>query len=63
MCESSTNQQIPIIPLDHLKKLDEKYTYFPWAKVGDDRMIARFCTSWATREEDVDALLKDLEAL
>ncbi len=63
MCESPTNQQFPIIPKEHLAKLDEKYTYFPWLDLGDGRMITRFCTSWATPEASVDALIKDLEAL
>ena len=30
-------------------------------KVSDTHKAVRFCTSWATREEDVDALIEDLK--
>ena len=30
---------------------------------ADGQAIVRFCTSWATRDEDVDALLADIAAL
>jgi len=32
-------------------------------KSADGGNIARFCTSWATRNEDVDALLADIASL
>lgn len=60
---SSTNQQFPILPNEDLKKLSEKYAYSVWAPVDEDHTAVRFCTSWATKEEDVDTFLKDLETL
>jgi threonine aldolase len=32
-------------------------------KVDDGHRAVRFCTSWATRREDVDALVSDIESL
>ena len=61
--QSSTNQQFPILPNEDLAKLSEKYAYSVWEKVDDAHTAVRFCTSWATREEDVDALLRDLKEL
>ena len=56
MVESPTNQQFPIVPVEALKKLGEQYAYSPWAKIDGRREAVRFCTSWASREEDVRAL-------
>ncbi|MEG1863521.1 MAG: aminotransferase class I/II-fold pyridoxal phosphate-dependent enzyme [Oscillospiraceae bacterium] len=61
--DSPTNQQFPIIPDDKLSKLGEKYSYNFQEKYDDTHTVARFCTSWATKEEDVNALLADIKAL
>jgi len=63
LMESPTNQQFPIVPVEALKKLGEKYVYSPWAKIDGCREAVRFCTSWATREEDVRALAADIGQL
>ncbi|MEG2839391.1 MAG: beta-eliminating lyase-related protein [Lachnospiraceae bacterium] len=59
--DSYTNQQFPIIPNEVLKKLSETYAYGFWETVGDTHTAVRFCTSWATKEEQVATLLKDIE--
>jgi len=61
--DSYTNQQFPIIPDDKLAILGEKYAYSPWQRVDQKRSAVRFCTSWATREEDVDQLIEDIRGL
>ncbi len=61
--DSYTNQQFPIMPQEHLDKIREKYAYCLWSKVDDTHSAVRFCTSWATKEESVDALIADIEAL
>lgn len=61
--DSPTNQQFPIIPDDMLAKLGEKYAYSFWEKVDSAHTAVRFCTSWATRAEDVEELVSDLKAL
>lgn len=61
--ESFTNQQFPILPDKILKKLAKKYSYSFSRHVDDAHSAVRFCTSWATKEESVDALLKDLRKL
>lgn len=60
---SSTNQQFPIVPNDMLTKLAEKYSYSYWEKADDNHSVVRFCTSWATKAENVDALIKDIKSL
>ncbi|MCI6176060.1 beta-eliminating lyase-related protein, partial [bacterium] len=61
--DSPTNQQFPILPDAWLAKLGEKYATSWIAKPDESHTAVRFCTSWATREEDVDALLADIAAL
>jgi threonine aldolase len=61
--ESSTNQQFPIIKNDLLDKLQKKYVFDVWCKPSSDTSAVRICTSWATREENVEELLKDLSAV
>lgn len=62
-CPSPTNQQFVILPDALLAKLAEGYRFSYQARVDDSHSAVRFCTSWATREEDVEALLRDLEWL
>lgn len=61
--ESDTNQQFPIFDNKKLEKISEKYTFCFWQKVSETESAVRICTSWATKPEDVDALIKDISKL
>ena len=61
--DSSTNQQFPILPNSWYNALSEKYAMTLTAKPDAEHTAVRFCTSWATRDEDVDALLADIASL
>lgn len=61
--DSPTNQQFPIVPDADLAKLAENYSFSHWAKVDATHSAVRFCTSWATKESDVDKLIADIESL
>lgn len=61
--DSYTNQQYPIISNCQLEQLREKYSFEMWAKMDEEYSAVRFCTSWATKDEDIDALLNDLDNL
>ena len=56
--DSPTNQQFPILTAEQLERLRKAAAFEVWAPLADGRTAVRFVTSWATREEDVDALLK-----
>lgn len=60
---SYTNQQFPILSHDEIEKLEQKYTFSFWCKVDAEHSAVRFCTSWATKDENVAQLIKDIEAL
>ncbi len=55
--DSPTNQQFPILTAQQLTKLRQYAAFETWAPLPDGRTAVRFVTSWATREEDVDALI------
>ena len=54
--EGTTNQIFTVLPNDRLKKLDKHFTYAVWETIDPDHTVVRFCTSWATKTEDVKAL-------
>lgn len=58
-----TNQIFPILPDSVLEKLSETYVFCEQERVDEGHRAVRFCTSWATREENVEALCRDLRAL
>ena len=60
---SYTNQQYPIMPNAQLEQLKEKYSFEMWTKLDEEYSAVRFCTSWATKDEDVEALIADLNEL
>jgi threonine aldolase len=58
--DSATNQQFIILNDEQFEKLSQIAVFELWERLGDGRTVVRFCTSWATREEDVDALLAQI---
>ena len=63
LCDSPTNQQFPILTHAQQAALGEKYAYSYWTKVDDAHDAIRLCTSWATTEENLTALIGDIMAL
>ncbi|PKR84413.1 threonine aldolase family protein [Heyndrickxia camelliae] len=61
--ESFTNQQFPILTNRQLDYLGKKYGFEIWSKISENETIVRFCTSWATKKENVDALIDDIELM
>lgn len=58
--DSYTNQQFPIMTKQQLEQLKENYSFEMWAPLDETYSAVRFCTSWATKDEDVEKLIKDL---
>ncbi|MBQ2934676.1 MAG: low specificity L-threonine aldolase [Lachnospiraceae bacterium] len=61
--DSPTNQQFIILSNEQIEKLSGKVTFEFWEPVDETHQVVRFATSWATREEDVDALMALLDEL
>lgn len=58
-----TNQIFVILPDSDLAKLGEQFGICYDHQVDESRSAVRFCTSWATTEENVDALIEAIERL
>lgn len=58
LAETTTNQVFPILPDTLLQKLKDFVTFTEQGRVDDASRAVRFCTSWATTDENV-ALLCD----
>ena len=54
--DSPTNQQYPIMPDDELAEIGKSFGYEYWERVDETHSGVRFCASWATTQENVDAL-------
>lgn len=61
--KSPTNQVFFIIENEKLKPLSEKVLYGFLEKYDESRTVIRFCTSWATTQDDVDALLEVIKTM
>lgn len=57
LVESPTNQQFPILPNSEMDRLSADFKFSLWQKIDEGHTAVRFCTSWATKAEAVDALL------
>lgn len=58
---SPTNQIFLTLDAQQLRRLMAATTLSEWEHLPDGRTVVRLATSWATRREDVDALLAALE--
>lgn len=58
--DSVTNQQFIIIDDKKLEEIRKKYGVTYQMRCDDTHSVIRLCTSWATREGDVKALLEDM---
>ena len=61
--DSPTNQQYPIIPDEELAILGQNFGYEYWERVDETHSGVRFCASWATTQEQVDALRRAVQML
>ncbi len=59
----TTNQIFPVLPDALLEELGKSFTFSEQARVDERHRAIRFCTSWATKQESVDALCDALVRL
>lgn len=61
--ESWTNQQFVVLENSVMEKLAQNYIFEYELKIDESHSCVRFCTSWSTRQEEIDALVADIRAL
>lgn len=59
--ESPSNQIFVALPKEAVAELSKTYKFEPMGVKDEGHDIIRICTSWATKEENVTALLADIE--
>ena len=63
LAESPTNQLFPIVTAEQKEKLAEQFIFEKTKELEDGRTAIRFVTSFATKKEDVDALVKAISEI
>lgn len=63
LTESATNQIFPILPNKVIETLAKSYGFYIWKKIDNNNSAIRLVTSWATKNENVEMFLGDLENL
>ena len=63
LVDSPTNQQFPILPDAAIEELGAKFSYSYQQRMDETHSAVRLCTSWATRAEDLNALIAELRRL
>ena len=58
-----TNQVFAVLSDKTLDVLAEDFLFCEWIRIDDQHRMVRFCTSWATESDAVDALCAELEKL
>ena len=58
-----SNQLFPILSDELLGQLGKSFMFTDMERVDDTHRCVRFCTSWATKQENVDALCAELKQL
>ena len=43
--------------------MKDKISFDYWDQIDEEHQVVRFATSWATKEEDIDALMELLDKL
>ena len=60
---TNTNQIFPILPDSVLAELSKHFAFSEIERVDESHRAIRFCTSWATKPENVDALCVELKRI
>ena len=63
LSESETNQQFPILKNSEIEKLLSEFSFETWCEINEYESAVRFCSSWATTDESLDALEKAVKNL
>lgn len=59
--DSPTNQQFIILTNSEIEQLQKEVSFDLWDKIDAEHRVTRFATSWATKEEDIAALMQILD--
>ena len=58
---SNTNQIFPILPNHVIRRMREEYIASDWAVIDETHTAVRFCTSYATKREEIERFCERFE--
>ena len=61
--ESCTNQQFVVLTTAQMEALEKNNIFEFESRIDEDHACVRFCTSWATKQEEIDSLVSDIRRL
>ncbi len=61
--DSPTNQQFFIIPNEMIKKMEQDVVFETWGCYDEEHTTCRFVTSWATTDDELEALEKVIRGI
>ncbi len=61
LVDSPTNQQFPILPDELLEILSKKFAFEYQERIDGNHSAVRFCTSWATKDVNVEYLIQEIK--
>lgn len=63
LSETFTNQIFPILKNNQIKKLSQKFDFYVWKKMSEQKSAIRLITSWATSDHLVEEFVKEVKVL
>lgn len=63
LADSVTNQQFPVFTEEQTEALNREFLFERNGKTEDNKNVIRFCTSWATKEENVEYLINTVKTM
>lgn len=63
LCETFTNQIFPVLCQDQIDQLSAHFDFYVWKKLDQGKSAVRIITSWATKNEVVDELIREIKNL
>lgn len=54
--DSPTNQQFVVLTTEQMETLGRQFGFEYWERIDEDQHCVRFCASWSTLDEEIDAL-------
>ena len=61
LTHSPSNQVFPVLPNVLIEELQTNYSFIVWEKINETHSAIRLVTSWATKEEEVRALVEAIK--
>ena len=58
---TESNQLFPVLPNALVETLEQKYRFYIWEPAPDNHSVLRMVSSWATDEQQIDALISDIQ--